>query len=145
MLDTCVLLELLQSDSPFRQQVHKTVEQVESGGKAACCIAEPCLAEVWNVLTRPPIMNGFGYASHKARNLIDALVDQYPLLEMRHDHTPSWLDVASGYGLTGQHVRHARLVSTMMAHGVSQLIRVSDEEFPEIGGIRVLQVGMALV
>ena len=96
------------------------------------------LAEFWNVSTRPIDKNGYGLSTERASKRL-ALIEQ--VCEVVTEDEASfriWKGLLVGHSLTGVSVHDARLVSVMLARGVSTVCTLNERDFRRYSGISVV-------
>lgn len=96
------------------------------------------LAEFWNVSTRPIDKNGYGFSvEHTNRRLL--VIEQFcEVVTEDDDSYQIWKNLLNAYALTGVSVHDARLVSVMLAHGVTEVLTLNERAFRRYAGISVL-------
>jgi predicted nucleic acid-binding protein len=128
LVDTNILLRLLEPSNVEYALVRRAVEKLFASGEQLC-FAPQNLVEFWNVCTRPVEKNGFGLtgAETDARaKLIEAKFLFLPDNGRIHDQ---WRRLVVEQSVSGVQVHDARLVATMLEHGVFQLLTLNSRDF----------------
>ncbi len=135
LLDTNIILRLSQRNDPRYQEVRASLRVLRSRDFELCYISQ-CLAEFWNVCTRPAAArSGYGLSvaetDWRAR-LIERLFTLLPDSRQIHDQ---WRQLVVYHSVMGLQVYDARIVAAMKAHAVSHLLTLNKKDFtryPEI-------------
>ena len=133
LLDTNIILRLSQRNDPRYQEVRASLRVLRSRDFELCYISQ-CLAEFWNVCTRPAAArSGYGLSvgetDWRAR-LIERLFT--PDSRQIHYH---WRQLVVTHSVMGLQVYDTRSVAAMKAHAVSHLLTLNKKDFtryPEI-------------
>jgi predicted nucleic acid-binding protein len=128
LLDTNILLRLLQPRDADYALVRAAVEHLRSRG-ATLCFTLQGLAEFWGVCTRPTEKNGYGLSVPETDRRARVLESAFTLLSDNERVYPEWRRLALEHGVTGVQVHDARLVASMLAHGISHLLTLNDRDF----------------
>ena len=137
LLDTNILLRLLQPRDLEYTLVRRALETLRSGG-AQLCFAPQNLAEFWNVCTRPAEQNGFGLSVPETDRRAQLIESAFRLLvDTEHIHV-EWRRLVVVHGVAGAQVHDARLVATMIVHGVSNLLTLNERDFARYQEVNVV-------
>lgn len=140
LLDTNVLLRLVQADSPEHKAIQHCIEVLWARG-ADLFYTSQNLAEFWNVCTRPANRNGFGFSVSEAderATLIEAKLNFAADSEATHRE---WRRIVVAYGVSGVQVHDARLVAAMHVHSIGSLLTLNAHDFrryEDIGAVSPL-------
>ena len=134
LADTNILLRLAEpSDAEYRI-VRGAVEALVTRGEGLCYAAQN-MVEFWNVCTRPISKNGFGLSSAETdarARIIEANLQFLPDSERVHYE---WRRLVVEHSVAGAQVHDARLVASMLTHGVSNILTLNDRDFARYAGI----------
>jgi len=133
LLDSNVLIYLLQRRSPFHRQTVETLRRLALKG-ATFFMAPQTIYEFWVMATRPIVDGGLGYDPAAARGEIQRFLLRYQLLD---DTRFTWLeviDMAVSENIIGRRIHDARLVAIMKAHGLAEVVSF-DRDFDGFAGI----------
>ena len=128
LVDTNVLLRLVQSDSPEHGMVRQCADLLWAQG-ATLFYTSQNLAEFWNVCTRPADRNGFGFSVSEAderAGLIEARLSFAPDSEATHRE---WRRIVVAKRVSGVQVHDARLVAAMHVHRIGNLLTLNAQDF----------------
>jgi len=138
LLDTNVLLRLVDAESPQRAVAEAAIERLLADGEIVFISAQ-VLVEFWAVATRPEPVNGLGWSTATTAETIRALRDQFPLLDETPEVLDRWLDLVERYQVSGKHTHDARLAALLLVHGVRQLLTFNTADFPPAWGVEAKQ------
>jgi predicted nucleic acid-binding protein len=87
------------------------------------------LIEFWNVFTRPVERNGLGRTPAEAEIEVTRLKRLFSLLLDTPAVYSHWENLASAYQIVGINVHDARLVATMIVHGLTHILTFNTDDF----------------
>jgi predicted nucleic acid-binding protein len=93
------------------------------------CYAAQNLVEFWNVCTRPVLSNGSGLSTSETEDrakLIEAGFRFLPDGERVHSE---WSRLVVEHSVAGVQVHDARLVASMLIHGIEHILTLNDRDF----------------
>ena len=134
LADTNILLRLTEPSDPEYLTVRGAVETLAGRGENLC-YASQNLVEFWNLCTRPIAGNGFGLTSGETDSrarLIESAFRFLPDTELVHTE---WRRLVLEYSVAGAQVHDARLVASMLVHGVTSILTLNDRDFARYSGI----------
>jgi predicted nucleic acid-binding protein len=137
LVDTNVLLRLVQPDSPEHTTIRQCVDLLWAEG-AELFYTSQNLAEFWNVCTRPADRNGFGFSvfeTEERASLIEAKLNLSPDSEATHRE---WRRIVLAEQVSGIQVHDARLVAAMHVHHLDHLLTLNLQDFRRYRGISVI-------
>ncbi len=137
LVDTNILLRLVQPDSPEYGTIRQCTDRLWAGG-ADLYYTSQNLAEFWNVCTRPADRNGFGFSvaeTDERAALIEAKFTFAADSEATHQE---WRRIVVAAGVSGIQVHDARMVAAMRVHGIANLLTLNAKDFRRFSGITVL-------
>lgn len=103
-----------------------------------CLLAPQIIVEFWVVATRPPQVNGLGWAVEQTRSTIDQLLDRFPLLQESPQIFPNWLNLVTTNRVMGKRTHDARIVAAMLANGITHLLTFNPVDFAGISNITAI-------
>jgi predicted nucleic acid-binding protein len=135
LVDTGVLLRLLNRADPLHQSVRKCLRTLKARGDEFA-VAPQIMAQFWNVSTRPASARG-GYGLSVAEtqhhlNVVERVCDVIPDSLSLY---PVWKDLVVLNAVTGVQVHDARLVAWMKTQAISHIITFNVTDFARYGGI----------
>jgi predicted nucleic acid-binding protein len=137
LLDTNILLRLLDPADLEYAVVRSAVNSLAARGDELCFVSQN-LVEFWNVCTRPADKNGFGLTGAEADVRAKLIESRFTLLPDTARIQPEWRRLVVACSVSGVQVHDARLVAAMLAHGVTHLLTLNDQDFARYPGISVL-------
>lgn len=137
LLDTNILLRIMQQDSAQRQQAVDAVTSLWSTGNTLS-VSPQVIVEFWCVATRPADVNGFGWTAEEASNQIDNILRQFPILEEGPQILPVWLELVRSNEVKGKKSHDARLVAIMLCNGADHLLTLDTDDFRSYSQISVV-------
>lgn len=136
LVDTNVLLRMTRRShehAVIRRALRELTLQ-----NAALLYTHQNIAELWNVLTRPTRVNGFGLSVAEAESEVRAIEIAMRLLPENASVYREWRRIVLQYGVSGTQVYDARLVATMYVHNVEHILSVNVADFQRFLNITVL-------
>jgi predicted nucleic acid-binding protein len=129
LLDTGVLLRLLNRQAPEHSGVRAAVRQLKSQGHE-CATTLQNLCEFWNVCTRPEsARGGLGLTFDEARRRLRT-IERIALIVADSPHTYSrWKQLVEQLQVRGVQVHDARLAALMDVHGIRHLLTLNPQDF----------------
>ncbi len=128
LLDTNVWLRTVQRESPQHSLAVEALATLLMQGDEVCITAQNVI-EFWSVATRPVAANGLGWSVEVARQEIDRLQTQFPLLDETADVFGHWVSLVTAFQVIGRRVHDARLVAVMLAHDITHLLTFNHYDF----------------
>ena len=139
LLDTNVVLRLLEKDDSQHAVVRAAVDQCVASGRSPC-LAPQVVVEVWVVATRPREAHGLGWDPPTARAAVDGLVSLFPMLPDAPEAFAVWLRLVSDGFVRGKRAHDVRLAAAALSNGVGEVLTLNPVDFAEIPGFAVLRV-----
>jgi predicted nucleic acid-binding protein len=137
LLDTNILLRLLNPADPEYAVVRSAVDALAARGDELCLVSQN-LVEFWNVCTRPADKNGFDLAGAETDVRAKLIESRFTLLPDTAHIQTEWRRLVVACSVSGVQVHDARLVAAMLAHRVTHLLTLDDRDFARYPGISVL-------
>jgi len=104
-----------------------------------CFLTAQVLIELWVVATRPVEVNGLGWTTEKMQNIIDELLNRFPLLEESPQIFPNWLDLVTTNKVMGKRTHDVRLIAVMLANKITHLLTFNPSDFAVKSSITVVR------
>ena len=128
LVDTNILLRIMQPTDPSYQTVRTAVRQLEANGHQLHTTLQN-FAEFWCVSTRPTDKNGFGLTPSDAGTFLWRIEQLFPLLPDSSDVYPEWRQLVVNYGVSGVQVHDARLVAVMISYDITHILTFPTRHF----------------
>lgn len=137
LVDTNILLRLVQKNSPMHLDTQRAIVTLKKQGNFLCIIPQNII-EFWAVATRPLDKNGLGLSITQAEEESEKLKKIF-ILEL---DTPKifteWESLVIKYQVMGKQVHDARLVAAMLAHNITHLLTFNVDDFKRFSDIVVV-------
>jgi predicted nucleic acid-binding protein len=135
LVDTNVLLRLLQRNDPNYSTIRQAVRILIGRGDELCC-APQNLVEFWNVCTRPATARGgFGLTVAETDRRIRLIERIFTILEETPAVYPKWRRLVVDNSVSGVQVHDARIVSMMVVHSITHILTLNSADFSRYTGI----------
>jgi predicted nucleic acid-binding protein len=128
LIDTCVLIPLLNPQAELHVVVRTAVRRLRAGGETLI-VTPQIFAEFWNVSTRPVQYNGRGLDPATVAKMIGFVGRVCDLCFETNQSFEIWLDLVERLGVKGVAVHDARLVSVMLHHVISRILTCNIGDF----------------
>jgi predicted nucleic acid-binding protein len=137
LLDSNVLLRWNIRAAPQSQLVIRAIDRLIARGVDLCYTSQN-LGEFWNVLTRPLDRNGFGLTPAEAEQRAERIEDRVELLPDNPTVHLVWRRLLIDCRVSGVQVHDARLVASMLVHGVPRILTFNTKDFARFGDIEAV-------
>jgi predicted nucleic acid-binding protein len=138
LVDSNVLLRLLQRNDPHHSTIRQAVRALLSRGDELCC-APQNIVELWNVSTRPATSRGgFGLTTAETDRRVRLIERVFTVLEETPAVYPKWRRLVVSHSVMGVQVHDARIVAVMNVHGIMHLLTLNGVDFARYAGITCL-------
>ena len=132
LADTNVLLRFADRTHPVHPIIRAALRKLRTNGHRVCATPQN-FVEFWNVATRPTERNGFGLAPANADRLLRLVERLFPLLPDSPAVYTKWRRLVVSFGVSGIQVHDARIVATMIVHGVTHILTFNTTDFVRYG------------
>ena len=132
LADTNVLLRFADRTHPVHPIIRAALRKLRTNGHRVCATPQN-FVEFWNVATRPTERNGFGLAPANADRLLRLVERLFPLLPDSPAVYTKWRRLVVSFGVSGIQVHDARIVATMIVHGVTHILTFTTTDFVRYG------------
>lgn len=135
LVDTNILLRLLQRNDPNYSTIRQAVRILMARGDELCC-APQNIVEFWNVCTRPATARGgFGLTVAETDHRVRLLERIFTILEETPAVYPEWRRLVVDNSVAGVQVHDARIVSMINVHGITHILTLNGADFSRYTGI----------
>jgi predicted nucleic acid-binding protein len=128
LVDTCILLRAFDTASPQCRSIRRALQFLLET-QEPLFVSVQNIAEYWNVATRPIANNGQGWQPTRVKQQVDLIERICVVVSENLWSYAIWKNLTAKYGVVGVAVHDARLVSTMLAHGITQVITLNERDF----------------
>ncbi|MEM9156860.1 MAG: type II toxin-antitoxin system VapC family toxin [Cyanobacteria bacterium P01_F01_bin.33] len=136
LADTNILLRSIHTGHPNQPVAVGAINTLLQHHRV--CYTMQNIAEFWTVCTRPMAKNGFGMTAQQVRREIDQIEETLFLLPDDPAVYPTWKDLVTRYEVKGVKVHDAKLVATMLVHGVTSLLTFDVGDFKRYSEIEIV-------
>jgi len=135
--DTNLLLRAAQDGHPQQAEARDAIRDLIVAGEDVFLMRQN-LVEFWVVATRPADRNGLAMTPEQAEAELARLENQFPVLPDTDAVYDEWRRLVTTHGVTGFRSYDARLVASMLVHGVTHILTFNVEDFRRYPGIVVV-------
>jgi predicted nucleic acid-binding protein len=143
LVDTNILLRMTRRSDPQHQIVDTALARLASQG-IILHYTHQNIAELWNVMTRPPVRNGLGLTVAEAERQVRAIESGMSFLPDSEAVYREWRRIVVQYGVLGVQVHDARLAAAMRVHRVSHILTLNVADFSRFSGLTAVHPGSIL-
>ncbi|MGB3292985.1 MAG: type II toxin-antitoxin system VapC family toxin [Phormidesmis sp.] len=136
LLDTNIVLRFSNPSDPQHGLATEAVATLLMQAEE-CFLAAQVLIELWVVATRPTNVNGLGWTIEQTQDVIDQLLDRFPVTDETPQIFPNWLVLVTENRIKGKRTHDARIVAVMLAARISHVLTLNPSDFSGIPGITV--------
>lgn len=137
LLDTNIILRFSNPSDVQHELVTNAVATILANGDE-CYLAPQVLIEMWVVATRPTDVNGLGWSITYTRNVIEQLMQRFPIAEELPQLFPTWLEIVSTHQILGKRTHDARIVALMKTASIDHILTLNPSDFSNIPDITVV-------
>jgi predicted nucleic acid-binding protein len=137
LVDTNVLLRLLQRGDSFHQAICVALRTLRQRGEQLCFTPQN-LVEFWCACMRPTTANGFGLTvaeTDRTTRVIEHILMLLPDNPAMH---AEWRRMVVAHAVSGVQVYDARLVAVMRVYGVTNILTLNIDDFTPYPGLTVV-------
>lgn len=135
LVDSNVLLRLLQRNDPHHSTIRQAVRTLLARGDELCC-APQNIVELWNVSTRPAAARGgFGLTTAETDRRVRLIERVFTVLEEMPTVYAEWRRLVVDNSVIGVQVHDARIVAVMNVHGITHVLTLNGADFSRYAGI----------
>ena len=137
LLDTNIILRFSNPSDAQHKLVTNAVAAILFNGDE-CYLAPQVLIEMWVVATRPTDVNGLGWSTTYTRNVIEQMMQRFPIAEELPQLFPTWLETVSTHQISGKRTHDARIVALMKTASINHILTLNPSDFSNIPDITVV-------
>jgi predicted nucleic acid-binding protein len=128
LLDTNVLLRAAQPRHPMAATALSAMAELHRRGHKLVVVPQ-VIYEFWSAATRPLTQNGLGLSASVAASEVNGALALFPLLDDTPEVFTKWKDLVVKHQVLGKQGHDARLVASMLTHGIKHLLTFNDHDF----------------
>lgn len=141
LVDTNILLRLTRRSDPQHEIIRAALTKLASD-RCQLHFTHQNIAELWNVMTRPVVRNGFGLTASDADREVRAIETGMSLLPENEAVYRTWRRIVVTSGVSGVQVHDARLAAVMEVNGVRNILTLNTADFSRFSGITPVHPSM---
>lgn len=130
LLDTNIILRFCNPSDVQHTLVADAVAALLAKGDE-CYLAPQVLIEMWVVATRPTDVNGLGWTPTYTRQVIDGLLERFPLAEELPQVFQIWLELVTDYAVKGKRTHDMRIVALLRAAKIDHILTLNPSDFSD--------------
>jgi predicted nucleic acid-binding protein len=139
LFDTNIFLRLASTDDPARPVALHAFQELRKR-RETLCYTPQVLAEFWSVATRAPAARGgLGLSPAETERRARVIERYFHLLPDNLATYQEWRQLVALYAVVGAQAHDARLIASMKAYGISQLLTFNVEHFRRYRDITVIE------
>lgn len=128
LVDTNVLLRFVNRRDPLHAMMRAAVRKLRQDGHEICVTPQNCV-EFWNVATRPTTRNGYGLSASETDTSLRLIERLFTILPEQPAVYAEWRKLVVQFNVSGVQVHDARLVATMLVHGITYILTANTDDF----------------
>ena len=136
LIDTNLLLRLEDAGHAHHDTAVAVIDWLAAHGHEAVIVPQ-VLYEYWVVATRPLNVNGLGLDVASTDVAITEWMTVFKLLLDERGVFVRWRDLVTANAVMGKNAHDARIVATMLCHGLTNLVTFNVKDFARFTGINV--------
>jgi predicted nucleic acid-binding protein len=136
LVDSNVLLRLADHQHSHYPAARSAVRSLQGAGHGLQVAAQNII-EFWNVATRPADRNGLGLEPSVVDRLVSFFEQLFPPLSDLPTIYPAWRRLVVEHAVSGTQVHDARLVATMVVHGITHILTFNAKDFARYQGVGI--------
>jgi predicted nucleic acid-binding protein len=140
LVDTNILLRMTRRSDPQHQLVDTALAELAGQGTIFHYMHQN-IAELWNVMTRPIVRNGFGLTVADAEREVRAIEAGLSFLPDNAAVYREWRRIVLQHSVSGVQVHDARLAAAMYVHRVSHILTLNVTDFGRFSGLTAVHPG----
>jgi predicted nucleic acid-binding protein len=141
--DSNILLRLIDRHDKQYPEIVSAVKKLNELGHQLVT-APQCIAEFWNVSTRPVENNGYARSVDEAERLVGILLQLAPVLPESESLFDVWLQLVIAKRVVGKQVHDARIAAFMISSNIQHIITCNGAHFgrfePQISVLTPLKI-----
>lgn len=138
LIDTNILLRLIELESPQHDEAQTAIDQLLESGDSLYVLLQN-VSEFWNVCTRPAENNGLGLTIKQTNDELSKLEQVFDLLLDTEDVYKNWRELVVKFAVSGVKVHDAKIVAAMKAHNIENLLTFNTDDFKRYTDIKAVQ------
>jgi predicted nucleic acid-binding protein len=134
LVDTNVLLRVARRLDPQHAVIDAALGKLALEG-TTLHYTHQNIAELWNVMTRPVVRNGFGLSAAEAEREVQAIEAGMTFLPDNEATYREWRRIVLQHNVSGVQGYDARLAAAALVGGVSYILTLNVADFARYSGL----------
>jgi predicted nucleic acid-binding protein len=143
LVDTNVLLRIVESGHPQHSLAVAAVDAIESAGHQICIVPQ-VVYEFWVVATRPVELNGLGLSAAEANSKVENIIATMRLLRDERSIFEIWNRLVADHSVIGKRAHDMRLIAAAIRHGISRFMTFNIADFANYDEIELVVPQLAV-
>lgn len=128
LVDTNVLARLTETKHPQHPVAVNAVRTLIARGDSLFIAPQNCV-ELWNLMTRPALQNGFGFTPTQAASELVKVEAAFLLLPETPAIFGQWKALATTYQVQGKNVHDTRLAAIALVYQIENILTFNFRDF----------------
>ncbi|MEO0539150.1 MAG: PIN domain nuclease [Cyanobacteria bacterium P01_A01_bin.123] len=103
-----------------------------------CYLTAQFLIELWVVATRPIDVNGLGWSVEQTHDVIEQLLNRFPMANETSQIFPSWFALVTDNQIKGKRTHDIRIVAVMLTSDINQILTLNPDDFSGVSDISIV-------
>jgi predicted nucleic acid-binding protein len=138
LLDTNILLRLIELAHPQHNEAKEALRILRQQNCVFYILLQN-ISEFWNVCTRPLDKNGLGLAIAQVDLHLKRFERLFTILPETEEVYKNWRELVVNHSVSGVKVHDAKIVASMKAHGIQNLLTFNAKDFKRYIDIKAVQ------
>ena len=137
LLDTNVVIRF-SNPSDFQHDLATEVVATLLSQGNECYLTAQVLIELWVVATRPIDVNGLGWSVEQTHDVIEQLLNRFPMANETSQIFPSWFALVTDNQIKGKRTHDIRIVAVMLTSDINQILTLNPDDFSGVSDISIV-------
>lgn len=138
LLDTNILLRLVELSHPQHKVASEALLALRQQDNTFFILLQN-ISEFWNVCTRPRDKNGLGFSIAGADGQLKRFERLFIFLPDTEEVYQNWRELVVKYSVSGAKVHDAKIVASMKAHNIQNLLTFNAKDFKRYSDIVAIE------
>jgi predicted nucleic acid-binding protein len=137
LVDTNILLRISREEDPQHQLIGTVLKELEKQGSRTYFSIQN-IAEFWNVCTRPPVRNGYGFTMDETNKRVEHIEATMTFLPDNEQVYSIWRHLVTSCNVRGVQVHDARLAAIVQAYGLTHILTLNQPDFLRYSNVQAI-------
>ncbi len=135
--DTSVILRLNEPSNPLSKVVEECLEKLSQAGEELVIVPQ-VLVEFWVVATRPKNVNGLGFTTDEAEEVLENLQKLFTVLPENDKIFEEWKTLVVKHKVSGKPTHDTRIAAAMIVHKIENILTLNPNDFKRFTEIKAV-------